>query len=1186
MHKLSSAFPGVLPPLSQTPASDIGARLAGTAFLCRTALLAAGFLLAARAPLGAAETDSRWPTITDPAAVWSMSTLERSQAHLLKIRGRVSYYDPGYHLFWIERDDHLGVYVQLGDPAPQMRTGQYVEIEGAYTPSRGLEGPNVTVRVLDESAPVKPLDTMGRINDAAAFTGRVVTTEAYVDSQQLIDDEHLRLNLIVGNRTVIGWVRPKVPGQFPDWRRHFVRVTGLYSSRFDPSQTSVFLEIWLGSPGSVQVLGTMQDTAEFNMAPKPINEIYRTYPGTVVRVRGMVAAHRVGTALTVRDGTGQVEVRSVQKERLAPGARVEAVGRVASVGAQWVLDSALYRPISDSEAGAGARPGPTPGALTGVAQVKALKAAEVAEGRAVDLSGMVTWTDPDSDFFYLEDLTGGIRVNYDRSKIGMFPFVKYLEVKGVTQPGRVVPTVELRDFTDLGSRDYPPPKPISIDEALTGRNDGEWVEMRGFVRSIESKGDWSVVNVTTTSGNFAGRVRTPVVPTANPGTLIRMHGVCETLPDKGGGAAVIMLRVPFLHDITVEEDAPADYYDLPVRRLGDLDQVSAMQPMMRVRVTGTVEHAEPGQRIYLGDGEKGTLVLSREDTALAPGDRLDAVGILGREGARTIVREAVFRRTGSGPAPEPLALPGARPLLPAADYRLVRLRGTLIDEFRGPAGTRLTLQEGGILFDAALDGTERIAPADLAVGAGLEVTGIYQLVYDDFRRPRAFRLLLRTPADIRVYAPARFWTAQRSLTAASVLAGVVLLGLAWIGALRRRVHKQTAQIRDQMEQRVALESEIHRAARLESLGKLAGAIAHDYNNLLTAILGNLSLMKLSAPVMGADGEQVGEIEKAALRARDLTRRLLTFSEGGEPLLAAADLPAIVREAAERAVPAGGVQSTVEIAADLRPVQVDPDQIALALQSLVHTAAKAMPGGGTVRIELVNADIGAASHALPAGPYVKLTVADTGEPIPEHELPRIFDPFFATKRTGGDLDLATAYSIVRKHRGDIEVRSAAGHGTTFTVWLPAAEGARKAAPPEPAPAPVAAPLRARVLLMDDEESIRRVGSIVLERMGLEATAVANGESALREFEAARDSGRPFSLVILDLTVPNGMGGQHTIEAIRRTGSQVPAIVCSGYSRDPVMANFRDYGFQAVVPKPYDIAILKETVGSLLPGARKG
>jgi two-component system, cell cycle sensor histidine kinase and response regulator CckA len=762
--------------------------------------------------------------------------------------------------------------------------------------------------------------------------------------------------------------------------------------------------------------------------------------------------------------------------------------------------------------------------------------------------------------------------------------VKYLEVKGVTRAGRVSPTIELQSHNDLGSMNYPPAKPVTLDEAMTGEDDGAWVEMRGFVRSIVSEGDWRWIFVTTPSGDFAGHLQNPVNFVANPGSLIRIHGVCEAQAGADGRVTGITLRIPFLHDITTEQDAPADAFDLPLRRAVDLPQISAGQGMLRVRVTGTVLFAVPGKLVHVDDAGKGLLLLSRENLRLLPGDRIEAVGILGREGARTILREAACRRTGSGPAPRPVELPGARPLVPEDDYRLVRLRGTLVDVVRSAGHTRLTLQEGDSFFDAAFDHQAGAPDLDLPVGAGLDVTGIYQLIFDDFHQPRAFALQSRTPADVAIITQPRFWTVQRSLFVAALLGGVILLGLAWIGALRRRVRQQTAQIRGQMEEHARLEAEVQRAARLEALGRLAGGIAHDYNNLLTVIMGNLSLMKLSPLVMGTEGEQIREIEKGTLRARDLTRRLLTFSEGGEPIRSAVDLAALAREAAARACDGKPGRCECEIAQGLRPAMADPEQLGQALHILVRNSAKAVPAGGTVRITLADADVSKGSHALSPGAYLKITIVDTGEAIPADELPRIFEPFFATKRSGDGLELPTVFSIIRKHQGHIEVQSVDGLGTAFTIWLPAAVARGEeatAAPARPA-APSPDTVRtARVLLMDDEESIRRIGSVVLRRIGLEPTAVGDGEGALREFEAAQAEGRPFSLLILDLTIPNGIGGQAVIEAVRKAGSRVPAIVCSGYSSDPVMANFGDYGFQAVVAKPYDVALLTDTIKRLLP-----
>ncbi|MEO6992734.1 MAG: ATP-binding protein [Lacunisphaera sp.] len=1131
--------------------------------------------------------------ISDPANLWTMSTSERTLAHPLHIEGRVSYYDPGFKLFWIERND-VGVYIPLSAAPPTLQTGQYVTIDGTITPSLGLRADSVVVHVLQENAPITPLASKGRINDLTALNSRIATTEGYVDSQLFVDADHIRLILIVENRPVVCWIKPDDPAHVPDWRGRLIRVTGLYSSRFDPTETTTTIEFWLGHQSDLQVLGTLSDNVAFRRPVTPINELFRTSPGTAVHIRGTIEKHQVGEAMTVRDATGQVEVHSIQQERLPVGSEVEAVGEVAFSSAQVVVDTALYRsakalpaPKPDSTTNAASAPNAP---LQTVAQIRALDADEAAQGRPVKINGMVTWSLPESDFFFLEDLTGGVRVYYDRAKTGTISYGKYFNLTGVTRAGRFTPAVDLRDFTDLGSMSHPAAKPITLDQAMTGREDAEWVELRGFVHDIVSQGDWRWIHVTTPSGDFTGHLQNPVNFVVNPGSLIRIRGVCETNLDADGHITGITLRVPFIHDITIEEDAPADYYDLPRHSLADLERLSAGQTMMRVRVTGTVVHGVPGQNVYLQDGNKGMLLLTNETVLLTPGDQLEAVGILGRDGARTVLRETVFRRTGAGPAPEPLVLTNAQHLAPNADNRLVRLRGTLIDVLRRPTQLRLTLQQENTLFEVTLDHPPaKAAKLNLPVGAGLEVTGIYRLVLDDSRQSHGFQLLLRTPADVRIYSPAKLWTVQRALAIAAILAGCVLLGIAWIRSLRQQVQRQTRQIREQMEQQARLEAEVQRATRLASLGGLAGGIAHDYNNLLTIIMGNLSFMKFNPLVMNTEGERIRDIEQGAIRARDLTRQLLTFAEGGDPLRTATDIFATVRGAAERVVGGTNVRCVFEIAPDLKRAYVDQEQIVQVVQNLVRNAVQAMPEGGTIRIVLSNVEVADGSFAPPHGSYVKLTVTDAGEGIPPDALTRIFDPFFSTRNSNGGLGLATAYSIVKKHGGHIEAHSTVGHGATFSVWLPAAaaETSVPAALPseiKPAPpAPNAAP--ARVLLMDDEDSIRRLGSMLLQRMGLEPTTVADGASALKELESAQNAGRPFSLLILDLTIPGGMGGKDTIEAIRKTGSQVPAIVCSGYSRDPVLADFTAYGFQAMIAKPYQVSHLTETIQRFLPQAGK-
>jgi CheY-like chemotaxis protein len=267
--------------------------------------------------------------------------------------------------------------------------------------------------------------------------------------------------------------------------------------------------------------------------------------------------------------------------------------------------------------------------------------------------------------------------------------------------------------------------------------------------------------------------------------------------------------------------------------------------------------------------------------------------------------------------------------------------------------------------------------------------------------------------------------------------------------------------------------------------------------------------------------------------------------------------------------------------------VDKDQITQVVQNLTQNALEAMPDGGMIRISLANEEIGTGPHAsIAAGRYVRVTITDSGHGIQPEILSRVFDPYFSTKEVGGGLGLATVYSIIKRHDGCIEAESTQGHGATFTFWLPADEVVEAVlAPPVAAVAPSALPMReARVLLMDDEERVRHLGAAVLKRMGLSPTTASDGAAAVKEFDAARCAGQPFDLVILDLTIPDGMGGRETIKQIRKIDANVPAIVSSGYSNDPVMADFTRYGFQAVVPKPYEVSLLMETVRRLL--ARRG
>jgi two-component system cell cycle sensor histidine kinase/response regulator CckA len=398
----------------------------------------------------------------------------------------------------------------------------------------------------------------------------------------------------------------------------------------------------------------------------------------------------------------------------------------------------------------------------------------------------------------------------------------------------------------------------------------------------------------------------------------------------------------------------------------------------------------------------------------------------------------------------------------------------------------------------------------------------------------------------------------------------------YIGLIKDITHRKQAEA-----EKRALEDERQKSQKLEAIGTLAGGIAHDFNNLLQGVFGYISLAKLKSDDREKSLAALEEAEKALHMSVKLTNQLLTFSKGGKPLTKTIDLLPVIKNAAKFALSGSRTDYRVVVDDDLWQVDADEGQISQVIHNIVLNADQAMPEGGWVEIAARNIPAQAPDlpQRLQKGPAVEITIKDSGIGIPEPYLAKIFDPYFSTKEKGSGLGLATSYSIMKNHKGSIEVTSEMGKGTTFSLYLPATMARRAEVQNKPATAATAGRIW-RVLVMDDEEIVRDIALALITELGHRAELAVHGREAIEKYLAAKCSGDPFDAVILDLTIRGGMGGAETLQRLKEIDPGVKTVVSSGYSDDSLIAGYQEQGFKAVLRKPYDVDELQEVLNRLL------
>ena len=381
-------------------------------------------------------------------------------------------------------------------------------------------------------------------------------------------------------------------------------------------------------------------------------------------------------------------------------------------------------------------------------------------------------------------------------------------------------------------------------------------------------------------------------------------------------------------------------------------------------------------------------------------------------------------------------------------------------------------------------------------------------------------------------------------------------------------------------ERKRMEEELQKSQKLESLGLLAGGIAHDFNNLLTGIMGNISLAKMHLDPSAKPFTRLMEAERACDLTRDLTGQLLTFARGGAPVKKLDSMTRIIMDTAGFVLHGSNVRCEFLLPEDLWTVEVDGGQMNQVINNLIINADQAMPDGGIITVQAENVSLSADDTLpLPEGRFVHILIRDLGIGIPEENMPKIFDPYFTTKKKGSGLGLASVYSIIIKHGGYVGVESKPGVETTFHLYLPASMKClvKETAMPEPQKPGKAV---GRILVMDDEQVVRETAREILDHLGYRVDVCDDGTAALNLYREARESGTPYALVIMDLTIPGGMGGKVMMKKLLEIDPDARGIVSSGYCNDPIIAHYREYGFSGVVTKPFKIDEISDVIQEIM------
>jgi hypothetical protein len=738
--------------------------------------------------------------LTNIAQIWSVPKEEQAKPHRIRTEMIIYYFDAEWNTAFGECQGQT-TSLRIGDSPVPLKPGQRVAIDGVIIPQWArFSWDKTQIRIVEQDVPLKAEAVEGLGQNPQQLQGRLVSVEGLLDSQ-IGDPTHFKLKIVSGDTRATAYVmRPSglSPPHFKNW--DFVRIKGVYAPQFDRHGVLTDLGLWVARPEDIMVIGSLENDPRFVTPITPSDGFQDKPASDLVHIEGMVRQQELGNWVTVWDDSGQVLVESKQSQPLRFGDRIEAIGYPYVLGVQQFLRTGLYRLVNSSNR--------TSLAPLSVSQKTPLRLAEVIRNLSpqeanrhlpVSLRAVVAWSHPRAPFAYVQDASGGIRVmnpQWEASDTSRPGTIVLLE--GVTTEGEFVSVVTNAVLRSVGWWSLEPARLVSLEQALTGIEDGRWVEMRGFVQALTRTNGMARFDLSTSSGEFQAWALDSKSFDALKGSIILVQGVCAALSNDRHQLTGIQIWSPDLRYIRVEEAALDDVFAVPARSLGDLRRFSLQNSLnQRVRTSGTVVLQTRGRYLYLQEGADSVFVLSHQTETLQPGDRVEVVGFPGNAGRKLLLREAVYRRLSAGTEPPPMHLSALHTVNVDLEGRLAQAEGRLLNTVEKEGETRLLIQTEDSVFEVSMDSTATGGGRkleDLRLGSRLAVTGVYEVQSDEYGKPQSFLVRLRSWNDVQVLQQPPWWTPARLLWMLLGVVAIFLIALAWgILSSRKNVLLRQAQ---------------------------------------------------------------------------------------------------------------------------------------------------------------------------------------------------------------------------------------------------------------------------------------------------------------------------------------------------------------------------------------------------------